>query len=137
MPTYTYQCSQCRDIFDRLLPLANYRDLQASPCCNMPSTKLLMPTAIRGDYQAYECPVTGRLIEGRRAHEENLKRQGCRVLEPGETENAKRASQKAEADLDKSVDETVERFYDALPSDKREALATEVINGATATVARL
>ena len=71
------------------------------------------------------------------AHEENLRRHGCRVLEPGETDGARRATQKSEADLDKSVDETVERFYDALPSDKRAALATEVINGASATVERL
>jgi hypothetical protein len=38
-----------------------------------------------GDYSPYDCPVTGKIIEGRHAHEENLKRQGCRLLEPGES----------------------------------------------------
>lgn len=38
------------------------------------------------DYEAYECPVTGKMIEGRAAHRENLKRTGCRLFEPGERE---------------------------------------------------
>lgn len=40
---------------------------------------------VSSDYEAYECPKTGRMIEGRAAHRENLKRTGCRVYEAGET----------------------------------------------------
>lgn len=43
------------------------------------------PMSIK-DYEAYECPVTGKMIEGRAAHRENLKRTGCRIFEPGERE---------------------------------------------------
>lgn len=45
---------------------------------------------IAKDYEGYNCPVTGKWIEGRTAHKENLKRQGCRVFEPGELEAFKR-----------------------------------------------
>lgn len=60
-----------------------------------------LPRYYVGDYEGYNCPVTGKYIEGRAAHEENLKRQGCRVLEPGETEQfikekPKRIEQEAE-----------------------------------------
>lgn len=39
---------------------------------------------IAGDYEGYTCPITGKWIEGRAAHRENLKRHGCRILERGE-----------------------------------------------------
>ncbi len=55
--------------------------------------------AIVGDYEAYECPITGKMIEGRAAHAENLKRHDCRILEPGEKEdNARRGREAVEAE---------------------------------------
>lgn len=57
-----------------------------------------------GDYEAYECPVTGKPVEGRYAHSENLKRQNCRLLEPGESRDAmKRQEQQFESDLRKTL----------------------------------
>lgn len=43
---------------------------------------------LAADYAGYECPVSGRWVEGRAAHQENLKRTGCRLLEPGESRDA-------------------------------------------------
>jgi hypothetical protein len=34
----------------------------------------------------YNCPVTGKWVGSKKAHQENLREQGCRVLEPGEKE---------------------------------------------------
>lgn len=67
------------------------------------------PMVVR-DYQAYECPVTGQMIEGRHAHKENLKRTDCRLLEPGEFEDTKKNGQKRiydkmDAAIDKAIDE--------------------------------
>lgn len=45
---------------------------------------------VSSDYEAYDCPVTGKMIEGRAAHRENLKRTGCRILEKGEGRDAER-----------------------------------------------
>jgi hypothetical protein len=56
---------------------------------------------ILADYGAYDCPVTGKMVEGRHAHSENLKRQGCRLLEKGETrEQGRRVEESFQAGLD-------------------------------------
>lgn len=59
-----------------------------------------------GDYSAYDCPVTGQMIEGRHAHSENLKRRGCRLLEAGESRDApKRAEESFNAELDRTLED--------------------------------
>jgi hypothetical protein len=45
---------------------------------------------VSGDFAAYDCPITGKSIEGRVAHEENLRRHDCRILETGEKEDNSR-----------------------------------------------
>lgn len=62
---------------------------------------------ISGDYQPYTCPITGRWIEGKRAHEENLKRHGCRVLEKGEKDEFVKDKKRRERDLDREIEKTV------------------------------
>jgi hypothetical protein len=88
------------------------------------------------DYPGYSCPVTGQWVEGRAAHRENLKRQGCRVLESGETEASRRAMRQSEEALDKSLDETADRMLASLPSHEVEHLCNAVADGMTATVER-
>lgn len=66
-----------------------------------------VPTPRKGpillrDYGAYDCPVTGKMIEGRAAHSENLKRHDCRLLEKGETrEQKRRVEESFQAGLDR------------------------------------
>ena len=69
---------------------------------------LAMPM-ISSDYKAYECPVTGNMIEGRRAHSENLKVTGCRLHEKGEFEDVKKNGKKyVEARMDLAIDKAVD-----------------------------
>lgn len=75
---------------------------------------LSAPTVF-GDYAPYECPVTGGVIEGRRAHSENLKQTGCRILERGEFEDNRKngkqyAQQRMDTAIDKAVDEVAKEF---------------------------
>lgn len=71
-------------------------------------SSLPRPMIVR-DYEAYECPVTGKMIEGRHAHSENLKRTDCRILEKGEKEDKqKNARKEVDAKLDKAVDKAVD-----------------------------
>lgn len=137
MPTYSYRCDHCGHRFERLLPLARFNEPQSCAECEEPATKVLAAPYVRGDYEGYLCPVTERWIEGRAAHEENLRRTGCRVYEPGETQARIREKAREEANFDRAVEETVERVYEALPTEKKETLAREVAAGATATVERL
>ncbi len=84
------------------------------------------PMIISSASYEYACPITGNPISSKREHEENLKRQDCRVLESGEKEyNAKRNAE-ADAALDRAIDQTVEREIDAMPGDKRDSLAKEL-----------
>lgn len=136
MPTYLYQCPACstrRDIFKSLANLG-----RSEPCeaCQTPMERRLTAPAVVADYAGYDCPVTGKRIEGRRAHEENLKRHGCRVLETGETEAFRQGKRQAEAVLEKEVDNTVEQFYEALPTESREQLAIAVQSGLDVAIDR-
>lgn len=61
------------------------------------------------DYRPYRCPVTGKPVEGRRAHQENLKRTGCRVLEKGEKEHNMRERAESDRKLERTVSDAVDR----------------------------
>ncbi len=66
---------------------------------------------ISSDYKAYECPVTGKMIEGRVAHRENLKRTGCRLNEKGEFADVKKNGKKYMYDkIDAAVDRCVDEI---------------------------
>lgn len=61
------------------------------------------------DYKPYRCPITGKPIEGKRAHQENLKRHGCRLLEKGEKEQNVRERAESDRKLEKAIDVAVEK----------------------------
>lgn len=91
---------------------------------------------VRGDYPGYDCPRTGKWIEGRRAHVENLKLHGCRVLEPGEKNALDKRKRGEAAALDLAIEDTVEELIHTMPTRKREDLAIDLQNGANVEVLR-
>ena len=136
MPVYEYYCNHCRGRFDKFHKLADYAKPTTCPQCGGLSEKLLSAPAVVGDYEGYECPVSGKWVEGRRQHEENLKRTGCRVFEPGERESLIRRKAAEEAALDRAVEETVDAAIEAMPTRKREQLVQELQGGADVKVER-
>jgi len=72
-------------------------------------TEFVLPRVmISRDYETYNCPVTGRPIDGKREHLANLERTGCRILEPGEKEHNERTrKERAEQALEKQIDQIV------------------------------
>lgn len=136
MPLYTYRCPACTSRRDVFKPLIHLNREEPCEACQTAMERQLSAPAIVADYAGYSCPVSGKWIEGRRAHEENLKRHGCRVLETGETEQVSRNRRAEEAATDRSVDETVEQFYEALPTNDREQLAVAVQSGLDVAVER-
>ena len=86
------------------------------------------PTVI-GDYAGYTCPVSGRWIEGRKAHTENLRRTGSRLFEPGEREAYSAARAKDDQILEAKIERTADEFIAKLPGEKRDRLAAEMENG--------
>lgn len=136
MPLYSYKCPTCSKKRDIFKPIAELDRVEKCLNCNFSMNRLLSAPMVRGDYEGYSCPVTGKWIEGRRAHEENLKKHGCRLLEPGETEAARKAGAAREAAFDAAVDSTVEEFVETLPTEKKERLAAELQNGLDVEVVR-
>lgn len=130
MPTYSYACPACFQRYEVFKKLADYRRAEQCDFCLRDLERVLEAPVVRGDYEAYDCPITGKRIEGRRAHQENLKQHGCRVLEAGETEAYQRERAAGEAAFDRQIDSTVEEFYEKLPTAKRAQLAHEVSAGA-------
>jgi len=134
MPIYEYKC-ECGNRTDKFLKLEDYDKPQRCKCGAWMVKQFSAPM-IRGDYQPYNCPITGKLIDGRKAHRENLARHGCRVLETGEREQVERFRKSSEAALDKAVDSTAEEFMAKLPARKAEQLVAEIQGGLTAEIVR-
>lgn len=137
MPLYAFHCPECAHKFDRFLRLAEYQTPQGCGKCGALADRQVTAAAIVPDYAPYQCPVTGKLIDGRKAHQENLKRHGCRVLEPGEKEATERMRAQEDAELDKAVEATTEQFIESLPTRKKEQLVAEVQAGMDVTFERI
>lgn len=107
MPIYTYACA-CGKHEVRWLKIAQLGEPQFCGCEKQMERRIDAPM-VRGDYEPYNCPITGKRIEGKRAHLENLARHGKRVLEPGETEEVRRGAARRQAEADKEIDQLVEK----------------------------
>ena len=135
MPTYSYRC-KCGEQFDRVLPLSRFDEPQLCSC-GAEAVRIIVAPAVIGDYPGYSCPVTGKWIEGRKAHQENLGRTGCRVYEPGETEAAQRRRQEFEDAYDRAVESTVEELVMAMPPEKQQRLEAELTSGVDTEFTRI
>ncbi len=134
MPIYEYKC-ECGRKVDKFLKLEEHSKPQRCECGAWMVKQFSAPM-IRGDYQAYNCPVTGKLIDGRKAHRENLAQHGCRVLEAGEREQVEQYRRRSDAALDKAVDATADEFVATLPTRDREKLVAEIQGGLTTEIVR-
>jgi putative FmdB family regulatory protein len=135
MPLYEYRCQECQQRFERFVKLENYQEGQTCTCGGAGDRIISSPRFIVEDV-GYDCPITGEWIGSKHAHENNLAKHGCRVLETGEKEAAAKFRAKQEQDFDQKIEETVERTIDLMPSEKRERLANELESGLTAEVVR-
>lgn len=136
MPLYDYQCEKCGEAAERYLPLDRFEEPQACATCQTFMTKVLTVGRIAGDFQPYECPVTGKLIEGRAAHRENLARTGCRILEPGERGDQARRQKALDDQIDKIAEDSAVELINNLPEEKRQILAGELEHGGDAIMER-
>jgi putative FmdB family regulatory protein len=127
MPLYDCLCSQGHK-FERFIKLA---DFEAPIICDCHATarRVISAPLFTVDNTDYTCPVTGKWIGSRGEHRENLQRQGCRVLEPGETALSQRRKQEAEEAFDRRIEDTVEREIESYSSAKKEQLHNELVNG--------
>lgn len=136
MPTYLYKCPTCTAKQEIIKKLADLDRTEHCPKCNFAMNRQVVAPMVRPDYAGYNCPITGDWIEGRAAHEENLKKHGCRILEDGERQEAEKVAKARDEAFFESVGETAAKFVAQLPPSKQEQLAKEIDAGVGLAVER-
>lgn len=123
MPLYVWKCPSCqttKTVFAKIAERDNF--VECGKACQNGMVRQIAAPRVVGDYEGYESPATGKWIEGRRAHLEDLAASGCRILEPGETrEFQRRKAQEDEAFFDR-VAESAAREVSTWSSEKQAAL---------------
>lgn len=134
MPLYDFKCANGH-AFERMVKLADFEAEQRC-ACQSPATRVISAPRISSVSYDYECPITGKAINSKHAHEENLREHGCRLYEPGETQANARARDEADAGFERSLDDSVEKAWDTMPGEKREKLTNELLSGADISIDR-
>jgi hypothetical protein len=93
---------------------------------------LVIPKDVR-----YKSPIDGTLITSEKAAKEDMARNNCIEYEIGIRQDADRRFHCHNIELDKMIDETVDREIALMPTVKRERLESELTNGLTAQVERI
>lgn len=135
MPTYGFVCDKGHS-FDLVLPLSEYDSVQQCSCGRPAMRQISRPRIWSKPEIYYTSPIDGRPITTQRARNEDLARSNCQPYDPEMKRDYDRRVKEREAALEKAVDETVERAFDAMPSAKKEKLAAEITAGAIAEPVR-
>lgn len=136
MPLYDYKCPVCAARREIMKPVAELDRRESCHKCEGPMLRQVSAARVVTDYAPYTCPITGKLIEGRAAHRENLAQHGCRVLEPGEADQAARARRASDEQVENAMAETAAHLVANLPQDKKERLAAELDHGVDLSITR-
>lgn len=138
MPIYVYKCESGHE-FDVFLKLCDY-DIPQTCECGQSAARIVVPTMINCDMQSwdyYESPVSGKPIRSYKDRQEDMARHGCVDYEPSMKQAQTNNIKQMDDALDKKVDDTVEKEWAKMPSDKRENLAKELLSGADVELTRL
>lgn len=126
MPMYDFHCPNCRKVSAVFRKIIHRDRTHMCGTCGTVTCRRISAPRVVTDIPGYSCPITGKWVEGRQAHRENLAQHGCRVLETGEAEAAAAYRRKSEEALERSIDETVEREIHSMTPEKRHALAADL-----------
>lgn len=81
MPIYTYRCCECGRTTDAYRTVETRAE--APECCGE-MRQIIAPAYIAPDLPEYTSPITGKPVCGRKQRREDLKRSGCREVDPSE-----------------------------------------------------
>jgi hypothetical protein len=123
MPIYEAMCDQCGSGEDYYQAVET-RHLTPWCCGHAMRKVILSASMVRGDLPSYTSPIDGKWIDGRRARNEDLKRNGCRPWEGLQEEKKEAAKQEKYADqkLDASLSKSAAEAFYQLPPSKRDIL---------------
>lgn len=127
MPCYEHLCEKGHK-FDRYLKLAELDQPQTCECGGA-AKRLISPVMFSIDatnFMPYESPGTGRIITSKTQRREDMKACGCVDYEPSLKEEQAKRIAREDAEVDRKVDEHVEKTIYEMPAKDREKLANEV-----------
>lgn len=126
MPLYTFKCPECGTL-DRVFRKVAERN--QAPLCRHGAVehymaRIVEAPAVQADLPGYQSPIDGSWIEGRRARNEDLRRNNCRPWEGIETERAEANKRVAEADaqFEKAIEKGIAETYNGMSADSQRAL---------------
>lgn len=136
MPLYEYRCTTCHQKHSAYRPMSESSAGSICAECGSAAKRVLSASHLATDYEPYRCPITDKWIDGRKAHEENLKLHGCRIFERGEKDQWLREKAEREAMFENEIEETVGREVASWPAEKQSQLAQELEHGASVEIVR-
>jgi len=143
MPTYTYKCKNCNALYSRVMRMSDHVTTIDCECGDIANQVILSPPLItipqhmRYDFDGYQSPVTGRHISNMRDRANDLAASNCIEYDPGMRQDTDRKVKERENELDRSVDETVERAFESMTTQQKENLGKELTAGIDAEVIRV
>jgi hypothetical protein len=127
MPLYNLLCTNGHK-FDRFIKLANLDEPQICEC-NAQAHRVISACMFNIDatnFPAYQSPTTGRYITSKTQRREDMAASGCVDYEPSLVAEQNKRVAREDAELDKKVDEHVEKTIYEMPTAKKEKLAAEM-----------
>lgn len=136
MPNHDHRC-EAGHIFERFIA-RDQLDAQQYCECGKPAERVFLrfPMAWVSPDVCYDSPIDGRPITSMQQRKEDMARANCIEYDPEMRKDADRRQKEADENLDKSVDEFVDRQIATMPVRKREKLAAEMEAGLTAEPVR-
>ena len=120
-----------------MLPVSQYQAPQICECGRRAKRVISAPMLAFAQRECvYDSPVDGRPITSWAQRREDLARHGCQEYDPGMKQDYHRRLERAQNELERHVDDTIEAEVDKMPARKREALQNELDNGASAEYLR-
>lgn len=127
MPTYVYRCDHGHT-FEWFWPLSRHTSTQMCVCGAMAHQVITAPLMVTAQPECrYDSPIDGAVIDSWAKRRNDLAKHNCQEYDPEMKTDALNRAKEKERALDKSVDETVERIFEKMPTKQRGKLASEVV----------
>lgn len=134
-PVYEHECANGHK-FDRYLKLVELDDKQTCKCGADARRLISAPLGLHVDFPAYQSPASGKWITSRTQRREDLKATNCVEYEPSMKEEMEKRHAREDAELEKKVDEHVEKTIYEMTPRQRDSLAGELEGGLDIQVTR-
>lgn len=133
---YEFRCSRGHN-FEVSLPVAEYQTAQTCGCGASARRVISVPRLVFGQRDCrYTSPVDDRPITSWAQRRDDLARNGCQEYDPEMKKDVDRRIAREAAELERSIDSTVEAEIERMPVRKRELLDSELRSGADVSPVR-